>query len=88
MVYRIERFLQITKNATSHFLLLFRAFNVSFISLKMASSVTMPFLKPNWFPTSNLLVLKCAVSLLNRAFLKTFEKEVNNDLLDSFCYLS
>ena len=57
--------------------LLFKAFNVSFFSLKMASSVAMPFLKPNLFPTSNLFVLKCAVSLLNTAFSKTFEKEVN-----------
>jgi len=45
----------------------------------MASSVAMPFLKPNWFPTSNLSVLKCAVSLLNRAYPKIFEKEVNSD---------
>jgi hypothetical protein len=60
--------------------MLFKAFNVSFISLKMASSVAMPYLKPNWFPTSNLLVLKCAVSLLNKAFSKTFEKDVYNDM--------
>ena len=30
----------------------------------MASSGAMPFLKPNCFPTSNLLVLKCSVSLI------------------------
>jgi hypothetical protein len=46
----------------------------------MASSVAMPFLKQNWFPISNLLVLKFAVSLLNRAFSKTFEKEVSSDM--------
>jgi hypothetical protein len=40
----------------------------------------MPFLKPNWFPTSNLLVLKCAVSILNKAFSKTSEKEVNSGM--------
>jgi len=60
--------------------LLFKAFNISFVSLKMMSSVAMPFLKPNWFPTRHLLVLKCSVSLIHKAFSKTFEKEVNNDI--------
>jgi hypothetical protein len=56
-------------------ILLFKAFNISFVSLKTASSVAMPFLKPNWFPASNLLVLKCSVSVIYKAFSKTFQKE-------------
>ena len=40
----------------------------------------MLFLKPNWFPTSHLLVLICAASLLNRAYSKTFERGVNSDV--------
>jgi len=60
--------------------LLFKAFNISFVSLKMASVVAMPFLKPDWFSTSNLLVLKCSVSLIYKAFSKTFEKEVSSDI--------
>jgi hypothetical protein len=64
MVYTIERILQITKNATSQFLL-FKALNVSFISLKIASSVAMPFLKPNWFPgLCQTHVQHCGVGLL------------------------
>ena len=62
--------------------LLFRAFNISFVSLKMASSVAMPYLKPNWFPTSKLLVrvLRHSVSLKYKVSLKTFRKEVNNEI--------
>jgi hypothetical protein len=62
--------------------LLFRAFNISFVSLKMASSVAMPYLKPNWFPTSKLLVrvLRYSVSLKYKVSLKTFRKEVNNEI--------
>jgi hypothetical protein len=69
------------KRCSQQFLfLLFKAFNVSFINLKIASSVAMTFLKPNWFRTSNLLVLRCAASLLNRAYSKTFGKEINSDI--------
>ena len=74
--------------------LLFKAFNVPFVSLKMASSVAVPFIKPNWFPSRNLSVLKCSVILIYKAFSKTFEKEVSSEiglyrnLLDSFCFLS
>jgi len=53
---------------------------ISFVSLKMASSLAMPFLKPNWFPTNNLLVLKCSVSQIYKAFSKTIEKEVKSDI--------
>jgi len=55
--------------------LLFKAFNISFVSLKMASSVAMPFLKPNWFPKSNLLILKCSVSLIHKAIQKPSGKK-------------
>ena len=60
--------------------LLLKAFNVSFVKLKMASSFAVPFLKPDWFPTSKLLVFKCSVTLIYNAFSKTFEKEVNIDM--------
>ena len=60
--------------------LLFKVFHISFINLKMASSVAVPFLKPNWFPTSKLLVFQCLVILLYNAFSKTFEKEVNSNM--------
>ena len=59
--------------------LLFKALNISFVNLKMASSVAVPFLKPNWFPTSKLL-FKCSVTLIYNVFSKTFEKEVNSDM--------
>ena len=58
--------------------LLFKAFNMSFINFKMASSVAVPFLKPNWFPTSKLLVFKCSFTLKYNAFSRTFDKEVNS----------
>ena len=48
--------------------LLFKAFNISFLNLKLASSVAVPFLKPNWFPTSKLFVLIFSGSLINKAF--------------------
>jgi len=60
--------------------LLFKAFNISFVNLKMASLVAVPFLKLNWFPTSKLLVFQCLVILLYNAFSKTFEKEINSDM--------
>jgi len=50
--------------------LLFKAFNISFVGLKMISSVAMPFLEPNWLPASSLLVLKCSVRLICKAFFK------------------
>ena len=46
----------------------------------MLSSVVVPFLKPNCFPTSKLLVFKCSVTLIYNAFSKTLEKEVNSDM--------
>ena len=46
----------------------------------MASYFAVPFLKPNWFPTSKLFVLKCSISLINKAFSKTFEKEVSSGM--------
>ena len=60
--------------------LLFKAFNISFVNLKMASSVAVPFLNPNWFPTSKLFLLKCSVSLINKIFTKTFLKDVSSDI--------
>ena len=60
--------------------LLFKAFNISFVNLKMTSSVAVPFRKPNWFLTSKLLVFKCSVTLVYNAFSKTFEKEVSSDM--------
>ena len=60
--------------------LLFKAFNISFVNLKMASSVAVPFLKPKWFPTSKLFVLKCSFSIIYKAFSRTFEKEVSSDM--------
>ena len=60
--------------------LLFKAFNISFVNLKMASSVAVPFLKLHWFQTSKLLVFKCSVTLIYNAFSKTFKKEVNSDM--------
>jgi hypothetical protein len=60
--------------------LLFKVFNIPFVSLKMESSVAMPFLKPKWLPTSYLLVLKRSGSLIRKPFSKIFEKEVDNDM--------
>jgi len=46
----------------------------------MASSVAVPFLKPNWFPTSKLLAFKRSVTLIYNASSKTIEMEVNSDM--------
>jgi hypothetical protein len=47
--YRKQKILQTT-------VLLLKEFKISFVTLKTASSIAMPFLKPNWFYTSNLLL--------------------------------
>jgi hypothetical protein len=60
--------------------LLFKDFNISFVSLKMASSVAVPFLNPNWFPTGKLFVLKCSFSIIYKAVSRTLEKEVSSDM--------
>ena len=60
--------------------LLFKALKISCVNLNMASSVADPFLKPNCCPNNILLLLVCSVSLLYKAFSKTFERGVNSDM--------
>jgi hypothetical protein len=61
-------------------IVLFKVFKILFVNLNTASSVANPFLKPNWFSANRLLLWKCSVSLIYRAFSRTPEKEVNNDI--------
>jgi len=72
--------------------LLFKAFNISFVNLKMASSVAVPFLKPNWFPSSKLRVFKVQLFYYIRLFQKPLRRKSvviwACNYLDSFCFLS
>ena len=77
MINRTKGFLRIIENTTHHY---FTPFKISCVNLNMASSVANLFLKPNCCPTNILLLFICSITLIYKAFSKTFEKEINSNI--------